>query len=91
MLSLKLLLDNYLRTKCQGMSASDGQKVLTNYDESLNSGFCKAMQTLGKGRVQKKNIKWNFPLPLPLLGEKNKKAKNDPLAMKQYLYDIGPL
>ena len=77
------------------MTASDGQKVLTNYDESLNSGFCKAMQTLGKGRVQKKNLVEFSPKrltpPPPLRGKKIKKNKNDLLARKQILYDMGPL
>ena len=47
------------------------------------------------GRVQrrKKNL-WNFPLnvwPPPPSGKKIKKTKNDLLAMKQILYDMGQL
>ena len=39
-------------------------------------------------------IQWNFPLsagPPLLLVEKKNKTKNDLLAMKRILYDLGPL
>ena len=47
-----------------------------------------------KTKGLKRNNKLNFPLsvcPPPLSGKKMKKTKNDLIAMKQILYDIGPL
>ena len=40
---------------------------------------------LPKGRVKKKIVEYS------LCGKKNLKTKNDLLAMKQILYDMGPL
>ena len=53
-------------------------------------GFVK----LGKGSKKKKKIGEFSPKrlpPPPLSGKKIKKTKNDLLAMKQILYDMGPL
>ena len=44
---------------------------------------------IDKGRVQKNKLV-EFSTKRPPLVEKNKKTKNDLLAMKQILYDMGP-
>ena len=48
------------------------------------------MKRLGKGRVKKKLVGFSTKR-LTLSGKKNKKTKNYLLAMKQILYDIGPM
>ena len=55
----------------------------------------KTNKIFAKGRVKKKKIvefstKRLTPLPPPWW-KRNKKTKNDLLAMKQILYDMGPL